>query len=935
MRLSRSDVAMVSFVLLGASALLTLFARDIGGYTVRTDMRPLGTIVFKKLAATRKAGDGFSWERMRNGGPVYQSDTLRTADYSEASIYFEDDTSLDILSNSMLRLNFGSEADNLEFMDGEITLKGSAKGSKYSISSAAGTITLGKESQATFSRKDDSLTVSVGAGKASLTQADGSVRDIDAHHELEVNVKSGEARVIDRPVIPKSPAQNARLIHYAAERAAVGSADADSAIPIAFEWERDVAKSPSTDGVSYAVELSRSQDFAEVAATADSAAERATLGVGDGTWYWRVRSSGGEVSPVRKFSLVGSSFSELAFPPDGREFSYRNKKPRIRFAWTDMAEASSYLFEASKAADFAKPAIRARTAMSSILVDSLDEGLWYWRVSPVHPYLAVGDVPVPAARTVRIAHRGDMAAIEPTMPVAGTLYQVQELDARGLAFSWLPDQEAVEYRFAVSRNADLSKPAYEKSLASPYIRLDGAAGSALRQTGQWYWGVRWVDDEGNVSPLREVRSLRGVDGSIAIRSSFPPDGYRVADSLAANTRFTWKSNIQAKTAFQVARDAAFTDIAYQEEVTADTTFGKNWAPGNYFWRLRTYNTDNTVFLDTGTRSFSVVAPFEGPVLTNLARGEFFYVLEGERRTLTWKPVANAEYYQATLVSHDGGTAKAILTRTWLTECELELELGDLPGGAYSLNVQAFASAGDLTTRIIGLIGENPFTYRRLEYIALAGPAKGASLPGLPARRGEAEFSCDLSDAPDSGELLIATDPLMKTAVRRLPLTGPLLRPGRLDPGRYYWTARGSVAGIDISARTVYSFDVEAIPPLPAPVTLRPQSGETFGVERLRLDPTIAFAWEAVPGATEYALELFREGTPVPVARFDRIRGESYTLADLSALDRGAFTWKVTALSYDAAGELERGGVASSTKFKIDLPALKTTVPAKGGKLYGK
>jgi hypothetical protein len=568
MRLSASDVAVSAAVLLGACGLLYFFALDVNAASARAGEKALGTVVFKKLSATRKAPAGLGWERVRNNSPVYEADTLRTAGFSEAAVYFDDGTSLDVLENSMLKLDFAGSRKNLEFLSGEISVGSSRQASSYTISSTAGTIEVDKGSKATFSRNADSLSVEVSEGRASIVRQDGSSQAIAKNQELAVNLKSGATTFVHRPIVPVKPERNARLLSLTE-----GPASLD------FAWELEGAppdSAASSGAESYTLQVSNSKDFSTPELTMRTAATRAGARLGYGTWYWRVRDKGGKASPLRKFSLTNDTAPRPAFPADAEVYTFRKIKPDVRFAWTAMESASAYLFELSSEPKFLKPAIKSRTSTASLSVDKLDEGTWYWRVQPIHAYELVGVEAEASVRSIVIRKSDAMRPPDAISPFEGSLYKVQELDGKGLAFSWMPEAEAVSYELLVSSTSDLSSPIARIDSKQPYIRLAGKDCEGLRKPGSYFWGTRWMDREGNASPTSAIRSLSGVDGSVGIRLSFPPEGYRIADSLVADTRFTWKSNIPARTVFQLARDSDFKDIAYQETVSAETLIGHPW-----------------------------------------------------------------------------------------------------------------------------------------------------------------------------------------------------------------------------------------------------------------------------------------------------------------------------------------------------------------------
>jgi len=955
MKFSGSDAAVSAAVLLGAAALMALFAMDMDRYSSRSGEKSLGTVVFKKLSATRKAPSGLGWESMRNNSPVYDADTLRTASFSEASVNFDDGTSLDVFANSMLKLDFAAKAKNLEFLSGEISVGSSAAGTSYTISSASGRIDVDKGAKATFSREADRLSVEVSRGSASFVREDGSAQAIYQNQELQVDVKSGEAKLVQRPIVPTSPEPNARLLcmNGGGARPSVG-----------FAWilgnegaagsKADGARDASQGGRKYELEISRSKDFVEgvlklqrseasaslpVAASVPEAAETggggAPSAIGEGTWYWRVRDDRGDESPVRRFSLALAEPPRPVFPADGASYAYRRIKPEVRFAWTGMEEAGAYLFELSSDPAFAKTAVRTRSASTSLSVSDLGAGTWYWRVRPIHAYELLGAEPATEQRRLIIAKSEGMGAPRLSTPLDGSLYQVQNAEGLGLSFAWEPQAEAVSYELLVSLAKDLSAPIMTASASLPYIRLTGSSCAALRKAGGYYWGVRWKDKEGNLSPASAPRALAGVDGSIAVRLTFPPEGYRIADSLVSNTRFGWKTNVPARTVFQVAGDQGFSQVVYQETVTADTLIGKTWPKGNYWWRLRTFNADGSVFLESPARGFQVVEPFPGAVLQKPAPGATFYLRDRAQADFAWQPVERADYYKVALRSSADGYSAPVFDREFVEATSLAYRLGDLPSGTYRISIQAFAAASEKTTRIIGYIADSDFTYKRITRIRLVSPAEGAHLPGLGARRGETVFSFEDEDEAADAQVIVSADPFGQKVVARAMARSGLAKVGRLNPGVYFWTAAGSLAGFDVSAERRFSFIVEAPPPLPAPETVEPVRGAVIGAAELRDKRSIRLAWSTVPGATHYRIAVYAQGKKEPVLAKDMLRATEYEIDDLSILDRGDCAWTAEAQAYDQAGELEQGGLAGKFFFTIDLPTVKKAKPSLKRPAYGR
>jgi hypothetical protein len=112
-----------------------------------------------------------------------------------------------------------------------------------------------------------------------------------------------------------------------------------------------------------------------------------------------------------------------------------------------------------------------------------------------------------------------------------------------------------------------------------------------------------------------------------------------------------------------------------------------------------------------------------------------------------------------------------------------------------------------------------------------------------------------------------------------------------------------------------------IPVLSTPGNRQPANGHRIGVEELKAQRNIAFSWSAVQGANAYIVTLYHEtngrrrritGTAQPISR------TSWTLDNLSLLDRGNFIWQVEAVN-TAGGRIDQRGRPGENTFSIDIP----------------
>ena len=921
MRLSKSDVLVTTVVLSLVAILFYLYVQDVNrSFSVSTGST-VGSIVFKKRSATRKTSTSLGWERLRNASPVYTGDTLRTADLSEASVFFDDGTSLDILDNTMLKINFAGAVRDLEFSRGAIELGGEGSAAT-SIKIGNKTLTTGADSRLSLSGTGDSVTLEVAAGTATLQASDGSSQVLGVNQEARIDMATGEVALRELELIPRAPKQNARLLSAAAETPlefvcalSAGSSAEDTAGAV-FEFAADDAFTADLR----TVQASRREGELVCAASLPS-----------GVWYWRARAGAEKTSNARRLTLYRENPIAQAQPADGTEFAFRKRKPRIRFSWAEAADAVSYTLEVASDPSFATKTIRTRTNVTSIDVDSLEGGAWYWRVIPEYPLTRVGEAAPPTQRTFIVAKREAMADLNPVFPADGTLFEIGKV-AEGLSFSWKPNAEAEGYELAVSPKSDLSSPVARYSCAEPYFVAKEGLAALAAKGATWYWGVRWKDDEGNFSPWSRQRLLSGVDGRLAMRAVYPPDGYTVADSLVRSLRFAWKSNVSAKTLFQVAKNDDFTDLVLDEQVTAETTFGRVWPTGTYRWRLQTFNSDGTVFLETDPRTFTVAEPFPAPALKMPAPLSTFRLRDGDPQRLEWESVKGIDYVQLELI-HAGSNAK-LVSIPMLTGTELEVPLGTFPDGRYVVRLQGFGMDKELSTRIIGYSGETSFYYRKLAYVELDSPADGAAVEGLAALRTGVPLRWESKDDPDTATLVLSRDPARSDVVLTVKSPRRDVVIPRLGAGTYWWTLRGSIENFDISSRETWRFDVLPIPLLPAPPLQVPAQDAVWDATTLRTMREPVFQWAPVEGANRYLFALRPEKDDGALIR-EYLEKTEYKLTDLKLLSRGVFLWTVEAQTVGADGSVEQQGELASSRFAVDLPVMEAPRVKSAKRVYGR
>lgn len=122
-------------------------------------------------------------------------------------------------------------------------------------------------------------------------------------------------------------------------------------------------------------------------------------------------------------------------------------------------------------------------------------------------------------------------------------------------------------------------------------------------------------------------------------------------------------------------------------------------------------------------------------------------------------------------------------------------------------------------------------------------------------------------------------------------------------------------------------------PLSAPRNMLPAAGTMLSHEQLQAQRAVVFNWEQVEGADAYSFTLYHQdaGTRRRILNEVVNNSTSYTLEDLSLLDRGTFIWQVEPINADGT---ESRGRTGESMFNVDYHSPSPVRIEETGILYG-
>ena len=914
--LRKNDVIITIVILTLDILLLMLFFMNVYASLSYNTTEKLGTLIFKKRSATRKHVDALSWNLLKNDAPVYELDTIRTASGSEASIVFDDGSSLDLLENSLIKLKTKSSNDFGDVLHGSFVV--SSKDEKKTLNIQGKVITMDKDAEIVIHKKSDGENeIEVTRGEIEIVQENGQALQVKEFQSLTIPQEetNEEIEIKNVTCIPLSPQHNEHLF------------TSEDAYPITFSWEFFNDGQEGEENSSSVI-IAQDKECKKVL----SKIEGKLVSIEDGiqVWqasylanlgamYWQVEYDEGKHSSVRRLSLEKVVQIEPMRPKNENVFYYYEELPNVVFSWNATEFISSSTLEISETADFANPKMVLQVIPSSIELSNLTEGSYYWRVVPNIKTQILGKLPDPEVRSFRIIQKEVLNEVRLKFPTNGYLCNVNVFPTTGLYFSWEEKHEAQSYELLFYESNTDEEPIETIEVSTPYIKLTKENTTSFQKAGNIYFAVRYKSRRGNVSILSDKRLIEKVDYNLDLKSIYPPNNYQISHSLITSQRFSWKHSLPLKTFFVVAKDKDFNDIIFEKETSISSFMGLNLKPDSYYWQVRIYNADKSIFTMSEVKAFSVVSPLDIPPLISPYNNERVPVLEDEDIKLRWQTVSNADYYEVSVFNSKN---KRIAFFPILKTNQISIPIYKYGNDTYQVQLQAFTLDSNICTRNIGYKGSSNFTTHILSYVRLEEPTQNRSIDGMKAYSEGVKFSYDVSEEYDKLSLILKRNGSIINPNASYSNKRHVIEVPYLSEGSYEWTVSAFIDGFNISSKETRRFTILPIAPLSAPKLNLKNMKEKLDVSYLKQSRSIHFEWQAVEGADYYVIRIENDSTGEVISAVSNIKDTFYDFSSFEKLKKGKFVFKVRAASILPKHNAIRGGYESAYSFDIDLPKLE-------------
>ncbi|MCQ2597712.1 MAG: FecR domain-containing protein [Treponema sp.] len=181
------DAVLWVVCLTGMAVFLGLFLNDWNKSSSRDNEEPVATVVHKKNMTQRRFADNEIWQKVKVADLVYGGDRIRTEAESEATIIYNDGTTVDMYENTIVIIRDKKDGTGFDFAKGSVNVVASENA------------------------ENKPVVITRGSKVLNLSGKSSAVVDSSKSGEASVAVTSGTVSVVEKPVeVPQTPQSTIR-----------------------------------------------------------------------------------------------------------------------------------------------------------------------------------------------------------------------------------------------------------------------------------------------------------------------------------------------------------------------------------------------------------------------------------------------------------------------------------------------------------------------------------------------------------------------------------------------------------------------------------------------------------------------------------------------------------------------------------------------------
>jgi hypothetical protein len=535
------------------------------------------------------------------------------------------------------------------------------------VESGGTSIDIGNSEAALSKSGNDQISLDVSSGNAKVKNNN---KNFSVGKNQTLTVAGKDVVVKENPIVFISPARNQIFI---------------SSKPFAevkFQWK-------TNESGGEGIQISQKSNFSKITHQSKTANSTHTAKLNSGDYYWRVKSLKGALSNVRKFSVINEKPSVVIAPRNSEVFRFIKKEPLITFSWQGSRIANSYSIEIASDKSMKKIIKKIQSFQTRISVDSLAEGVYFWRVVNNYNF---GEIENPVATEpsqFSITKGKNVEPVALISPANGEKITTEQVKNGKILFSWRPGEEFTEYRISISKDPSFKTAVLTSATKNSYFEITEALPS-----GEYFWKVdgKTVDEKFS-EPSRKNRLIVEIIKPVI---NFSPLNNAVLKETNkdGDIAFSWIDSARwGYYRLDISHDAGFSKISDSVFSANNSISVKNLKQGKIFWRVHLIDQNKKSINSSAVSNFYLPRMIAAPEVIRPVNNINIDMTNLDRLTFEWNKVPGANRYRLKMYAYNDPLKKPVFeSEVAATNFQFK-DLSKLDRTDYCIEMQALEIEG--------------------------------------------------------------------------------------------------------------------------------------------------------------------------------------------------------------------------------------------------
>lgn len=598
------------FLLLG-SALLALYASYMlvqpipNSFQSRVTTLPIAQIKTFSNIVKKKPAQSLSWENLNKANQLYQGDQVFTHNESYAEIEYKNSTSINLLPNTLLKIEENSDGFNIDLKKGFFSLNfkdGKTKrvnlkiGKKNLVVSAKNALI-----QIDSSKSDSNITIIKGKAtlKSGATKSESKL--LQSGESLKINAKTNKIKISKADMFPSFPK--------------IGETIQMNSSPLNFKWsnKKDFAG-------NLKLVLSRNSDLSKARTFNVKGSSHKMDYLPPGSYYWQLKArvnNKNVMGPISYFTIPTAKAPKLLSPANGVQqvISASEDFSKVNFKWAG-SHPKGYIISL-KPEDGPAREIKVLGNQTSLKIKKGSRYTWKTKVNEASSAWSIN------SNLIITRENFLKSKTKPTK----TSFNILSLK-ESIKFDWKGPKDKA-YIVQVFKDQALKNEILKEEVVGNSISLK------MKEFGKYYWKVsskEYPEVGSEALPFSIFASIASL--------KFPKDKkrYALVDEKQL-VKFRW-SNLGLKlypSVLQISKDQDFQDIYLERDVKKKKIALPFNDHGNFYWRIIPKDKSLKNISSSDVRSFSLSLP-KPPVAPIIEMEQVLSFLKGyniEQYVIAW------------------------------------------------------------------------------------------------------------------------------------------------------------------------------------------------------------------------------------------------------------------------------------------------------------